>query len=297
LKLMQQMLDRKKEEEISYLHKIDALIDLNANKKLLGFSSKILALTQIKIKNGFALQTELDEWSYRMESSKQTVEFFEADSAGLLSVESRNFLNEIENIELKPVEYLTERAVTNSIPLQIQNTFIEMGQFFPGWKDNLQVKVFIEQRKPYSGFNGGSNDTNQVAGVRVRIPIDLDNKRDRLIELDEQLYIEQKMAVKERLKQRVNSVVRQLGFKQKKLRQLIAQYKLVESKIGLTQTYRAASISSLSYTPEKQLNVLELERLELAKYILKARVSVWREAVELQRLTLAPSINELFVTQ
>lgn len=295
--LLQQMLNRKLQEEIGYLHNLEAKIDLVSGRRLEQFSSEILSSLEIRLEQGLALQTEVDEWRYRKRSAKQTVEFHQLGKTASLSSESKVLLNRIERLKLKPIPELFLHAQERSIALKIQQTFIKMGQFFPDWKENLQVKLFVEQRKPYSGFSGSNNDSNQVAGVRVRLPIDFNRKRDAMIALDKQVYLEQEKAVRERLHQRITYASRHLGMEQNKLRHLIGKYELIGSKIELTERYREASIASLSYTPEKQLVVLALERMELSKTILKARISVLRSATELARLTLTDNVTELFLAE
>ena len=294
LRFMQQMLDREQGEQLTYLYHLEGRVELYSNRRLEAFSDNHLILLRQKLDKGFALQSEFDEWAFRLESAQNSVMFYGADIAVSLDDEYRQILNRIELLQLKPIDVLLEQAVSHSYALKIQEVSIQLNQLAPNWKDNLQVRLFVEQRQPYYRSD---SENDAVAGVRVRVPIDFSTRHEEIIALDTSVYLQQEKAVREHLQQRVIYLSRQLGLKQYQIRKLISEYRLTGRKIELNQRFQTASIPGLSYTPEKQIPLLELQRINLSGKVLKARIAALGIATKLERLVLSGQVSELFVVE
>lgn len=243
---------------------------------------------QTRLARGFATREEYVEVVSKRERAYALKQHFDAAPVAVMSVRDWRLINRIEELDLAESRRLDEQAEANSVELRIQDLFIARSEYFPSWKDNLSLRVYVGSREDFA-----RSDSDRVVGVRLRVPIDFDRHRDEIIRSEQTIYQDQKAAIVLRIRQKVARLADLFKYHQTRVRLRQQEYALAVEQ-QLLQTRRITSpLPMLDAVPDKTREQLALVALDRQEQALLARLDAYETLVRLAALLHAPRVDDL----
>ncbi len=280
LQLLNDMSHRASDENRYNLHRLELRLQKEWLQAKLKLTTEQLQTARSELKAGFLTRDEFADYVTRQTEAE--LRYQAVASADDLAMPSGwlVLLNRMEKLELLPENDLIERAYRQDYGLLLQEQFIERAQFHPQWRDDLEARLYLEER-----YNDYNRREDLVVGVRVRLPLDKPRNRDDLIELEIDSYREQAQAMRVRIRQRILQQHRAFRQHQAMLNGMMNQRIQLLQEIRDQQEHARKVIPSLPYTPEKQLRVLARTLLDLSGEIRKKRLQLLGYMIDLADLT------------
>ncbi|GAB3650226.1 hypothetical protein GCM10028813_18390 [Ramlibacter alkalitolerans] len=237
---------------------------------------------------GRATRADVAEIEYRAEVAALRGRHFAALPDVLVYPQAHELINRIEGVDLRPAPDLVDRAVERSPEAQLQALLVARLEYLPRARDRLALSLFAERAKDFD--RGPYN----VAGVRMRIPLDHDRGRDEVVDAGRELYTGQRESVRAALEQRITLLSERLRGKQTDMRVLQAQSRLLRQKVDLACLRLDHPVSSLPGDPDRDVEELSLQLQELQREILTSRLDVLEVLTQLSALVKPRDPQELY---
>jgi hypothetical protein len=237
---------------------------------------------------GRATRADVAEIEYRAEVAALRGEHYATLPDVLLYPQARDLINQIESVELRAAPELVDLALERSPEAQLQALAADRIQFLPSVRDQLGFSVFAERARDFD--RGPYN----VAGVRLRVPLDRDRGRDEAVEAARELYAGQRESVRAFVGQKIALLTERMRLKQNDMRVLQAQSRLLRQKVELACYRMDHPVSSLAGDPERDVEELSLQLQELQRDILSARLDVLEQLTQISALVQPREPQELY---
>jgi hypothetical protein len=237
---------------------------------------------------GRATKADLAEVEYKAERAALRAQHYLASRDVLVYPQAQELINRIEDVQLQPEPELVDRAFERSPDAQLQTLLAERADFVPSMQDNTSVRLYLERNKDFD--RGPYN----VAGVRVRIPLDNDKARDQVVQASRELLEEQKASMRAALAQRLAMLSERLRLKQNDMRLLQAENKLVRQRAELACLRLDHPIGSLPSDADREVEEQTLRLYELQREILAARLDVLEVLTQISALVKPREPRELY---
>jgi hypothetical protein len=237
---------------------------------------------------GRATRADVAEIEYRAEVAALRGQHFAALPDVLVFPQAHELINRIEAVELRPAPDLVDRAVERSAEAQLQALLAERVEYLPRTRDRLALSLFAERAKDFD--RGPYN----VAGVRMRIPLDRDRGRDEVVEAARELYTGQRESVRASMEQKIALLSERLRGKQNDMRVLQAQSRLLRQKVELACYRMDNPLAAIPGDPERDVEELSLQLQALQREILASRLDVLEVLAQLSALVKPRDPQELY---
>jgi hypothetical protein len=237
---------------------------------------------------GQITRSDLADMETRAEIAQLRARQYAALPDVLVYPQALDLVNRIESVELRPTPELATLAAQRSPDIELQTLLGERATFLPSVRDHTQASVYVERardfdRAPYN-----------VAGVRVRIPLDRDRGRDEVVEATRELFATQRESLRASLGQRIEMLAQRLRLRQNDMRVLQAQSELLRRKVE-TACYRLDHpVAALAGQPDLDLEDLSVQLQELQTQILSARLDVFALLMQVSALVQPRDPQELY---
>ncbi len=288
LQQLRQIYTRRKDSQISFVHQLEQEVDKHITKQKLAIVNPVVKRAEKQLAQGFITRLEFNEWKLKAFKLQSRFDYLQQQPVTRLNSSIFTLLNRIETLNLQKTAELVALAQTQSVDLQLQKAFSSRSEFLPAWQDNLSLSLYVEQ------YHRRTNTVDNLAGIRLRVPLHFDTDRQHVIKLDKQLYTDQANAIQQRIREKVQALVRKFHYQQQQILQFEQEHALFAKKIATLNIQKSAGLSSLGYTPEKQIPFVQLQQLDALKSALLARLQVYATVIELQAMVLPEKLMDLF---
>ena len=288
LQQLRQMYARRKDSQLSFIKQLEDRLDLY----IADLQSKVIYPQQEKaqqqLKQGFITKIEYSEWELKGFKVRSKINYLRGKNFSILNQKLIDFLNRLEEKKMKNIKQLTEMATNQSITVKIQTLLSTRSSFLPKWEDNLSLSFFLEQRRLKT------RTTNDVVGLRLRVPLGANSNRKKIINMDKKIYRNQINAIKKRLQQRIQDLGRQFLFHQQRVKYLSKEYDLLKNKVATLKIQKSVGLPSLSHTSEKDIPQQQLNQINVMHRALKARLTLYKTVIELEEVVTPDHQADLF---
>jgi hypothetical protein len=237
---------------------------------------------------GRATKADVAEVEYRAERAALRAQHYLGSRDVLVYPQAQELINRIEDVQLQPEPELLDRAFERSPDVQLQALQAERADFLPSMQDNTSVRLYLERNKDFD------RNPYNVAGVRVRIPLDNDKARDSVVQVSRAMFEEQKGSMRAALGQRLAMLSERLRLKQNDMRLLQAENRMVRQKAELACYRLDHPIAALPSDADRDVEELTLRLVELQREILTARLDVLEVLTQLSALVKPREPQELY---
>jgi hypothetical protein len=237
---------------------------------------------------GRATKTELAEIEFKAERAALRRAHYAGAADVLVYPQAQELINRIEFVVLKPNPDLLDLALARSPDYQLQGILAARLSSLPALDDNLSVSVYAELAKEF--YRGPQN----VAGVRLRVPLGDDKGRAQAELAARQAYLGQQESVKAALQQKLALLADRLRLKQNDMLLLQAENRMLRKKSELACYRLDFPVSSIAGDPDRDVEELSLLLHEKQREILSARLDALQVLTELSALVKPQQPAQLY---
>jgi hypothetical protein len=206
----------------------------------------------------------------------------------LVYPQAQELINRIESVVLRPNPELVDLAVARSPDYQLQGLLATRGDYLPTLKDNLSLRLYLERAKEFD--RGPQN----VAGVRIRVPLGSDKGVADAEQAARAAYLENQESVKTGLRQKLVLLADRLRLKQNDMRLLQAENRMLRTKAELACYRLDFPVASIPGDPERSVEEMTLLLHEKQREILAARLDVLEVLTEISAAVKPERPEELY---
>lgn len=258
-----------------HLHFVENLLLWRRSKDLKGLLEKIVRRREKALKAGFETRETFLRLKTRLEKLCQEEALLERLPREGLLPEERRLLNRLEKLSVKPLEALFSTAQARSFDLKILDLFVARAEFFPSWKDDVDLRLYLMARDEFYGTS------RVVAGVKLALPLYLNRKRDEIVSLEKSRYESEKRIVRQKLKREIMLRRGRLEMALLKLRETLKDYALAEEELFLARQKLASPIQKLDKNPLNEVEIKGIALREAFYQVLAARIKAYFRVLEL----------------
>jgi hypothetical protein len=237
---------------------------------------------------GRATRAEVAEMEYKAERAQLRMRHFGGTRDVLVYPQAQELINRIEDVQLQPETELADRAFERSPDAQLLTAQGQRASVLPTRQDDLSVRLYLERSRDFE--RGPYN----MAGVRVRIPLDTDKGVAQVAQASRDLYEQQKDSLRAALAQQLTLLSQRLRLRQNEMRVLQAENRMVRQK-GELACYRLDHpVATLPETADRDVEEYTLRLWELQREILGARLDVLEVLTQISALVKPREPQELY---
>ena len=237
---------------------------------------------------GRATRADVAEIEFKAERAALRRAHYAGASDVLVYPQAQELINRIESVVLRPNPELVDRAVARSPEYQLQGLLASRGDYLPALKDNLSLRLYVERSKEFE--RGPQN----IAGVRIRVPIGHDGGVKDAEQAARAAYLEQQESIKAGLQHRLVLLADRLRLKQNDMRLLQAENKLLRTKAELACYRLDFPVRGIGGDPDREVEELTLRLHEQQRAILSARLDILEVLTELSAAVKPERPEELY---
>jgi hypothetical protein len=224
---------------------------------------------------GRATRADVAEIEFKAERAALRRAHYAGASDVLVYPQAQELINHIESVVLRPNPELVDRAVARSPDYQLQGLLASRGDFLPTLKDNLSLRLYLERAKEFD--RGPQN----IAGVRIRVPLGSDGGVRDAEQAARGAYLEQQESIKAGLQQKLVLLADRLRLKQNDMRLLQAENRLLRTKAELACYRLDFPVRTIAGDADRDVEELTLLLHEKQREILAARLDVLEVLTEI----------------
>lgn len=237
---------------------------------------------------GRATRADVAEIEFKAERASLRRAHYAGASDVLVYPQAQELINRIESVVLRPNPELVERAVARSTDYQLQGLLATRGDYLPSLKDNLSLRLYLERSKEFE--RGPQN----IAGVRIRVPIGHDGNVKDAEQAARAAYAEQQESIKAGLQIKLVLLADRLRLKQNDMRLLQAENRLLRTKAELACYRLDFPVRAIGGDPDREVEELTLRLHEQQREILAARLDVLEVLTEISAAVKPERPEELY---
>lgn len=277
------------QEDLQQVINAQALINKRMLDKKNAYFARMFGQKQQQLKKGVIERSQLLAVQTELKQVRLEQQFMSLQDIPLLPEQWVIKLNNIEDFHLASVVFLKQYAQKQSTQLKLLAIRQAQLDIKSSYLDDVSLKLFVENRNDPSVALLNEN----LIGLQLKLPLSFDSKTE-----DKQHLAKMQLDLQEKSAQRLlNNTISRLHnafWKQRsELGVLQLKYESLEQERLLVLRQFGATMTALNYQPVQRTNELELEKIELEKQILNARLMVFSCLIQLQSLLETNNLEEL----
>ena len=248
----------------------------------------VLERRRQELASGRATRAEVAEVEFKAERAALRRAHYAGSTDVLVYPQAQELINRIESVVLRPNPELVDRAVARSPDYQLQGLLASRGDYLPTLKDNLSLRLYVERAKEFD--RGAQN----IAGVRIRVPLGADKGVQDAEQAARSAYLEQQDSIKAALQHKLVLLADRLRLKQNDMQLLQAENRLLRTRAELACYRLDFPVPSIAVDPDRDVEELTLLLHEKQREILAARLDVLEVLTEISAAVKPERPEELY---
>ena len=247
----------------------------------------ILRRRRVQLEKGYITRDDFDSIRLKYRQAEMKKKLYSSVRKAALEASLYDLLNCVEFADLIALNQAQKAAVEQAYPLKIQQNLAERAQYTRSWVDDLSVNLYVEQSNEFNDIQ--RNNT----GFEVKIPIDWDSRREHLIDQEKGLYEKQTAILISRIKTNLQKLYDFFAFQQMNIQMLLLELEKSAKKKTYEQKRAERALEDLDDTPERTLDQICVEEIDLRYEVVQARLKLYEILVKIAALTHAEHPREL----
>ncbi len=244
--------------------------------------AEILVRRHAQLVAGYITRDDFDliRLKYRQARLKKTL-YAHGKDAGL-AFDVHQLLNCGEYLNLIKLSEIKKTAIEQSYALKIQkNLTARAGLYAKSLTDEVGIDLFVEHSDRLNSY------THKSVGVELKIPLHWYSKRSLTVEREKRLYQKQAKVLKQRIETNAEKLHGFFGFHQYRIRTLLLDLEETAQRKRYEQERAKRVLEDLDQTPERSLDLILLEEIDLCYEAVQARLKLYEILIKLMALTHA----------
>ncbi|BAN69255.1 hypothetical protein [endosymbiont of unidentified scaly snail isolate Monju] len=289
LQLLRDMSERAAQERHYLVDQLRTRVLTDWLKAKVQLVEQQLAQLRGALRAGFATREQVEQLRLLLKQTRERLQA-QPDNTMAMPASWQLLLNQLTELQLKPHSELLARTLSQHPDLALQRLFQQRADFQRDWKDDLEARLYIERNETAAS----RTDQGTVIGFRVRMPLERPAHREELVRLERSLYEDQVQAIRTRLRQRIDQIIRRWHQHRAILKAHLYHLNTLERSLSRLARHARMALPSLPYSPDAELRVKQRERLDLLRDILMERLQLLDYLVDLGQLAQLPDPRDLF---
>ena len=256
-------------------------------EELAALLADILRRRRVQLDNGYITRDDFDHIRFKYRQAELKKKLYATRRRAAVEDSLHDLLNCAEFAGLIVLDHAQKTAIEKAYPLKIQQNLAERAQFARSWADDLSLDLYIEQHDDYN-----DNLRNNV-GFEVKIPIHWGTRRGRLINQEKRLYEKQAAVLTQRIRTHLEKLYDFFAFQQVRIRILLLELEKSAQRKAYEQARAERALEDLDYTPERTLDQIRMEEIDLRYEAIQTRLKLYEILVKIAALTHADSPREV----
>ena len=276
-------------------HKQDSIENIKTRIQYLKAREMVDALEiivhrrRVQLNHGYITIDDFDYIKNKYDQALLEKNLYTSDFRPSITESIYNLINCGEFLTLKNKAELEKEALDRSYSLRIQEKLIQRPNFKKSWFDDFTLNLFVEKSKDFD------NEDHNAVGVNVKVPIHYYSKRDKNIEREKDLFKKQSDLIKLRISENIKNLSEIFKLHQYRIKKFSLEHNRVKKKINYELKRSQKPLEDLKHTPERSLEMLILEEINLRHEVLIGRLKILEILTKILEVTHANHPSELIV--
>jgi outer membrane protein TolC len=233
----------------------------------------------VQLEKGYITRDDFDHIRFKYRQAELKKKLHDTGRKAALEASLHDLLNCVEFAALIALDQAQQAAVEQAYALKIQQNLVKRVRFARSWVDDLSLNFYVEQ---HNDFN---DDSRSNVGVEVEIPIHWDTRRGPLIDQEKRLYEKQAAVLTRRIMTNLEKLYDFFSFQQVRIQMLLLELEKSAQRKAYEQMRAERALEDLDYTPERSLDQIRMEEIDLRYEAIQARLKVYEILVKIAALT------------
>jgi hypothetical protein len=259
-------------------------------EELASLLADILRRRRVQLNKGYITQDDFDHIRFKYRQAELKKRLYATRRPTALEASLYDMLNRAEFADLIALDRAQQVAVENAYPLKIQQNLVERSQYADSWTDDLSLILYLEKHDNFNDIRRSN------VGFEVKIPIHWDTRRKGLIDQEKRLYENQAAVLTQRIKTNLEKLYDFFAFQQARIQILLLELEKNAQREAYDQARAKRSLEDLDYTPERSLDQIRMEAIDLRYEVIRTRLKLYEILVKIAALTHADHLRDVIIT-
>lgn len=274
-------------EQLDGIEFLSQAVQYHQAEELAALLASILRRRRVQLEKGYITRDDFDHIRFKHRQAELKKKLYDTGRKAALDASLHDLLNCIEFAALIALDQAQQAAVEQAYALKIQQNLVERARYARSWADDLSLNLYVEQR---NDFNENSRSN---VGVEVEIPIHWDARRGSLIDQEKRLYEKQAAVLTRRIMTNLEKLYDFFAFQQVRIQMLLLELEKSAQRKAYEQMRAERALEDLDHTPERSLDQIRMEEIDLRYEAIQARLKVYEILVKIAALTYADHPRDL----
>lgn len=258
-------------------------------EELAALLADMLRRRRVQLNKRYITQDDFDHIRFKYRQAELKKKLYATRRQAVLEASLYDLLNRVELADLIALDRAQQVAVEHAYPLKIQQNLIERVQYADSWTDNLSLILYLEKHDNFNDIRRSN------VGFEVKIPIHWDTQREGLIDQEKRLYENQAAVLAQRIKTNLEKLYDFFAFQQARIQILLLELEKNAQREAHDQARAERSLEDLDYTPERSLDQIHMEQIDLRYEVIQTRLKLYEILVKIAALTHANHLRDVIV--
>lgn len=251
----------------------------------------ILEKRKAQLQQGYITRDDFDHARLKLHEALRKKSLYAKAADAALPAAIYDLLNTGESLTLRALEQVRKLAVARAYPVKIQQNLAERADFAKSWTDDVAVDLYLQHK------DWLDSQPQDIVGFQVEIPLHGYARRRDLIEREKKLYQRQALVAARRIETNVSKLYDYFHFQQLRISLLQHDLARTAQRIAYEKERARRTLKDLDHTPERTLDVLLAEQIDLRYEAAQARLGLYEILLKLMALTQNPHPCRLLSSQ
>ncbi len=274
-------------EQLDGIEFLSRAVQYHQAEELSALLADILHRRKAQLEKGYITRDDFDHIRFKYRQAELQKQLCSAGRKAALEASLHDLLNCVECVDLIALDRAQQAAIEQAYALKIQQRLAERAQYARSWADDFSLNLYVERHEDFNA------DTRSNVGFEVEIPIHWDARRSPLIDQEKRLYQKQTAVLTRRIMTNVEKLYDFFAFQQVRIRMLLLELEKIEQRKLYEQMRAQRSLEDLDYTPERSLDRIRMESIDLRYEAVQTRLKLYEILVKIAALTHADHPRDL----
>lgn len=276
-------------EQLDGIEFLAQAVQYHQARELTALLAHILRRRRVQLEKGYITRDDFDSIRFKYRQAELKKKLYDTGRKAALDASLHDLLNGVEFADLIALDQAQQAAIEQAYALKVQQNLIERSQYARSWADDLSLNLYLERQ------NDVNDSSRNNVGLEVKVPIHWDTRRGRLIDQEKRLFEKQAAVLTRRIMTNLEKLYDFFAFQQVRIQMLLLELEKNAQRKAYEQMRAERSLEDLDHTPERSLDRIRMEEIDLRYEAVQTRLKLYEILVKIAALTHTSHLRDLIV--